>query len=166
VTSTPAPPVTLIGVGNPFRHDDAVGPVVAARLLGHFDGDTRVRVADLDGEPVRIIQAWEGSRYVLVVDAVTSGAPVGTIHRYAVDDLSGVGVLGGDVMVASGHALGLADAVDLATALGQLPPHLEVRAVEGACFDLGDSMSSRVYAACDEIVADIVDQVHRWLEVS
>lgn len=156
--------MTVIGVGNPFRGDDAVGPVVAARLLHHFEGDDRVRVVDLDGEPVRIIQSWEGSRRVLVVDAVRSGAPAGTIHRLTLDGLSGIGVLAGDAMVTSGHALGLGDAVDLAAALDQLPPHLEVRAVEGTCFDLGEAMSAPVRAACDEMVTEIVDQVHHWLD--
>jgi hydrogenase maturation protease len=163
VTGASGPRVTVIGVGNPFRGDDAVGPVVANRLFDHYANDARVRVVDLDGEPVRIIQAWEGSRHVLVVDAVKSGAPAGTIHRYTLDGVRGVGVLAGDEMVTSGHALGLGDAVDLAAALGQLPPHLEVRAVEGTCFDLGEAMSAPVRTACDEMVTEIVDQVHRWL---
>ncbi|MGF1600181.1 MAG: hydrogenase maturation protease [Acidimicrobiales bacterium] len=158
--------MTVIGVGNPFRSDDAVGPIVTARLLDHFEDDDRVRVVDLDGEPVRIIQAWEGSRHVLVVDAVSSGSPVGTIHRYTVDGLRGVGALSGDAMVASGHALGLGDAVGLAAVLDQLPPHLEVRAVEGGCFDLGGAMSAPVRVACDEMVTEIVARVHCWLDTS
>ena len=159
------PQVTIIGVGNPFRGDDAVGPLVAQRLIDHFRDDTRVRVCDLDGEPVRIIQAWEGSHRVLVVDAVRSGAPVGTIHRYTADGVRGIGALAGEAMVASGHALGLGDAVDLAAALGQMPPHLEVRAVEGVCFELGEAMSAPVGVACDDIVIEIIDQVQRWLDV-
>jgi hydrogenase maturation protease len=164
VTSAGAPAVTLIGVGNPFRHDDAVGPVVAARLREHHDGDHRVRVADLDGEPVRIIQTWEGSEYVIVIDAVRSGAEAGTIHRYTVDQVTGAGSLAGDSMVASGHALGLGDAVDLAIALGQLPPHLEVVAVEGASFELGEGLSEPVARACDVIVGEINRQVAALLD--
>lgn len=159
-----APRVTVIGVGNPFRHDDAVGPVVAARLIDHFEGDRRVRVADLDGEPVRIIQTWEGSEFVIVVDAVRSGSAPGTVHRYRVDQVSGVGALAGDSMVASGHALGLGDAVDLAVALGQLPPRLEVLAVEGASFDLGEGLSAPVAVACDVLVDEIVDRVTSLLD--
>jgi hydrogenase maturation protease len=164
VTSTPAPPVTLIGVGNPFRHDDAVGPVVAARLMAFHEGDERVRVADLDGEPVRIIQTWEGSEHVIVVDAVRSGAAAGTVHRYTVDQVTGAGSLAGDAMVASGHALGLGDAVDLAIALGQLPPHLEVYAIEGESFELGEGLSEPVERACDTIVGEINERVAQLLD--
>lgn len=161
-----APQVTIIGVGNPFRSDDAVGPLVAQRLIDHFHDDARVRVVDLDGEPVRIIQAWEGSQQVLVVDAVRSGAPVGTIHRHTADGVSGIGARAGDAMVTSGHALGLGDAVDLAAALDQLPPHLEVWAVEGGRFELGGAMSAPVRVACDDLVIEIIDHVQHWLDVT
>jgi hydrogenase maturation protease len=157
--------VTVIGVGNPFRCDDAVGPIVATRLMEHFDGDDRVHVADLDGEPVRLIQTWEGVDHVIVVDAVRSGAPVGTIHRYTVDHVTGRG-LADDASPTSGHALGLGDAVDLALALGQLPADLVVLAVEGGVFDLGEGLSEAVAAACDALVTEIVDRVAGLLAAS
>jgi hydrogenase maturation protease len=166
VIGSSAPRVTVIGVGNPFRHDDAVGPVVAARLLDRFDGDDRVRVADLDGEPVRLIQTWEGAEHVIVVDALRSGSSAGTIHRYRVDQVRGIGATATDSMLTSGHSLGLGDAVDLAVALGQLPPNLDVLAVEGASFELGEGLSEPVAAACDVIVAEIVDRVHTLLDTA
>ena len=65
-----APVVTVIAIGNPYRGDDAVGAAVIAlvgELLGH---DPRVRLAELDGEPVRMMQAWEGSSTVWIVVGV------------------------------------------------------------------------------------------------
>ena len=50
----------IIGIGNPYRSDDAVGPVVAGLLSSRFDRDERVSIADLDGEPVRLMQTWDG----------------------------------------------------------------------------------------------------------
>ncbi|MBB4966940.1 hydrogenase maturation protease [Saccharothrix violaceirubra] len=64
----------VVGVGNEFRQDDAVGPVVARALARHG-----VRAEITDGDPVRLMEAWDGEDLVIVVDAMR-GLP-GTLHR-------------------------------------------------------------------------------------
>jgi hydrogenase maturation protease len=86
---TSAPPITVIGIGNPYRHDDAAGLVVLARLEQRFGDDVRVRLVELDGEPVRLIQAWEGSDTVLIIDAVKSLQPAGTVHQLTAQGAAG-----------------------------------------------------------------------------
>ena len=63
----------VVGVGNAWRSDDGAGPAVA-RALGD---DPRVLVHE--GEPIGLIEAWAGADEVVVVDAVSSGAPAGTV---------------------------------------------------------------------------------------
>ena len=65
----------VVGVGNAWRSDSGAGPAVA-RALGD---DPRVLVHE--GEPIGLIEAWAGADEVVVVDAVSSGAPAGTVHR-------------------------------------------------------------------------------------
>ena len=67
-TGCQAPPITVIGIGNPYRHDDAAGLVVLASLSQRFAAEQRIRLVELDGEPVRLIQSWER---LLGADAVT-----------------------------------------------------------------------------------------------
>ena len=69
-----------VGIGNPFRGDDAVGPVVAERLRA-----AGAVVLDCADEPTRLLDQWEGFRTVVVVDALRSASP-GTLHRIDAGD--------------------------------------------------------------------------------
>lgn len=135
----------VIGVGNPWRGDDGVGIAVVravAAALGPGDGPVEVR--ELDGEPARLLEVWRDRPLAVVVDAVRTGAPPGTVLP-AVPDVHGPAAGGS-------HALGLADALRLGGALGRLPDRLEVVGVEGARFDPGDELdlSAPVAAAVPE----------------
>jgi hydrogenase maturation protease len=130
--------ITVIAVGNPYRCDDGVGMAVLACLAEHFATDPRVRLVELDGEPVRLMQAWEGSAVVWLIDAMSSGEPPGSVREFdaLVDSIERHGArLGG------GHALGVTEAVDLARALDRLPDELRVVGIEGATFDNGPELS-------------------------
>ena len=70
--------VVAVGVGNPYRSDDGVGLVVAERLRDDAGGE----VITCEQEPLRLLDAWVGADLVLVVDAVSSGADAGTVHRF------------------------------------------------------------------------------------
>jgi hydrogenase maturation protease len=154
-----APPVTVIGVGNPYRHDDAAGLVVLDQLRQRFGEDDRIRLIDLDGEPVRLIQAWEGSTSVIIIDAVRSLQPAGTIHRLRAEGVTAAEASG--VSLGGGHLLGLGEAIDLARALGELPEELMVFGIEGADFDLGEGLSDAVAAACTAVAFELADRLAR-----
>ena len=65
----------VIGIGNPLRGDDAIGLLVARRVRELADPE--VEVMELEGEPARLIDAWQGAGLAVVVDAVKTGAPAG-----------------------------------------------------------------------------------------
>ena len=65
----------IVGCGNRQRGDDAAG-ILAAEKLSALGTTSRV----CSGEPAELIEAWEGSDDVIVIDAVVTGAPVGTVH--------------------------------------------------------------------------------------
>ena len=142
----------LIGLGNELRGDDAAGLLVAreARRLQQRDGPlaTSVEVVELGGEPVDLLEAWDGAARVVVADAAASGASPGTIHR-----LDAAAPLPAALAGASTHLLGLAEAIELARTLDRLPPHLLVLGVEGARFATGAPTSPAVRAAIPEAAA-------------
>ncbi len=125
----------VIGVGNAWRRDDGAGPAVA-RAAGGVCTD----------EPARLLDLWDGEPHVVVVDACTSGAPPGTIHR---------GNAGALARTASTHGFGVADAVELARALGRLPARLEVYAIEGADFGHGEGLTPSVTEAVGELARSL-----------
>jgi hydrogenase maturation protease len=142
--------VKVICVGNRWRSDDGVGLTVAARL--RVEGlDPR----ELEGEPAALIDEWAGEDCVVVVDAVSSGAEPGFVHRVDAAE----GALPVDVFGASTHVLGLGEAVELARALGRLPRRLVVLGVEGASFAAGDALSPAVAAAVDRVVEAVREEV-------
>jgi hydrogenase maturation protease len=140
-------------VGNAFRGDDAVGLEVARLLRGTLP--ERVELLEREGEPTALIDSWEGAEAVWLVDAVSSVARVGTVHRLD----AGEEELPGDLFHASTHAFGLAEAVELARALGRLPARTIVFGIEGARFEAGDGLSSEVAAAAAEVAASVREEV-------
>src|ERR1043165_8817449 len=71
--------VVVIGVGNPFRRDDGVGPAVVEALRDHVPDGTVLAVSD--GEPSRMLDLWHGADTVVVVEAVrTHPAWPGRLH--------------------------------------------------------------------------------------
>jgi hydrogenase maturation protease len=137
--------VLVVGLGNSLRSDDAAGPVVA-RQLGN---DPRVLV--YEGEPIGLIEAWSGADEVLIVDAVSSGAVPGTMHR-----LDAVAApLPSDLACGSTHAFGLRGTIELARALERLPARLLIYGIEGKRFTAGSELSPPVDEAVDEVSREL-----------
>jgi hydrogenase maturation protease len=137
-------------LGTPFRGDDAVGPRVGGVLR-----DAGVPVLDCGDEPTRLIEHLEGLDVAVVVDAVRTGAPPGTLHRVEVTD----GPLPAELGLASTHAFGVGEAIELARALGRAPRRVVVVGVEGVAFGMGDPVTPQVEAA----LAGAVDEVLRTI---
>lgn len=145
--------VRVIGLGNRDRGDDGIGCEVAARLK---DKQLRgVRVLEHSGEVSGLLAHMEGAETVYLVDAAVSGAEPGAIRRLNASETALPPLKGGT----STHAMGLANAVELARALGQLPPCCIVYAVEGRCFDKGAPLSEPVASAVDGVIARILDDL-------
>ena len=118
-------PILIIGIGNEFRSDDAVGLVVAQTL--QVKRLPSVSIQEATGEGTALLEAWKGSDAVILVDAVTSGAPAGTIHQ--VD--AHTGPVSPELFALSTHAFSVAQAIELARTLGNLPPRLMIYGIEG-----------------------------------
>lgn len=105
-----------------------------------------LRVVELAGGATELLEAWAGEPAVVVVDAMASGAPPGTVRRFdAVREPLPAAPAG-----ASTHGLGLAEAVGLARTLGRLPARLVLVGIEGADFSPGRGLTPAVAAAVAE----------------
>jgi len=140
-----SPAVVLIGVGNELRHDDAAGLEVVRRLRS--SGGLGARLEATSGDGVELLDLWQEAWAVVLVDAVRSGARAGTIHRF---DAS-VTPLSASLGRTSSHALGVADAIELARELGRLPRRVIVYGIEGARFQAGSGLTKRVASALEPL---------------
>jgi hydrogenase maturation protease len=143
----------VVGIGNQLRGDDAVGLHVARRLRGALP--VSVEVVEHQGEPTGLMDSWEGAEAVWLVDAVSSGAKPGTVHRLDVSE----GELPSQLFRASTHHIGLAEVVELARALRRLPRRVVVYGVEGARFDARQGLTSDVEAAVELVVESLRKEV-------
>jgi hydrogenase maturation protease len=137
----------LIGAGNELRRDDAAGLEVARRLRGREGLEVREARGDLSG----LADLWTRRSRVVVVDAARSGAPAGTIHRFDATRQR----LPAALSRGSTHALGVAEAIELARALGRMPARLIVYGIEGRDFSAGEGLSDGVATAVEEAAARI-----------
>ncbi len=140
--------VAVIGIGNEYRGDDAAGIAVARRLAGLPD----VTVIELPGEGTEIIDAMAPFDRVILADASRSGEIPGTIREFDVSTVS----LPVRFFNYSTHAFGLAEALEVARALGTLPPEVTVFAIEGHRFDAGDELSPPVVEGVQEVASRII----------
>ena len=157
-----APPVTVIAIGNPYRRDDGAGGAVLDSLRTRFGDDERVRLVELDGESVRLVQSWEGSSTVWIVDAVRSGSSFGSFHEVDATRLADLDDTG--ARLGGGHLLGLGEAVELARVLDRLPACLRVLGVEGECFDNGEGLSESTQLGVAAAAAFLAEEVGAVLE--
>jgi hydrogenase maturation protease len=143
----------VIGVGNALRGDDGAGLAAAEVLRARVAND--VTVESWDGPPMELLDRWTVAERVIVIDAVTSGAPVGTIHRF---DASAAPLLD-HVSAQTTHGVGLAQAIELGRAFGRLPRSLVVYGIEGREFEIGREPSERVRRAVSAVVERVIEEV-------
>lgn len=151
--------ILIIGVGNADCGDDAVG----SELIAEF---ARRCIEEVDtirsaGEPSQLIALFEDRPTVCLVDAVEAIQSPGRIHRFDVSDRA---LPAEFAQPFSTHGMGVHEALELARAIGSLPPVCIVYAVEGVEFEPGAAMTpevrSNVSVLADRLVEDL-----RQLEV-
>jgi len=128
----------VIGVGHDDRADDAAGPIVARMVAPHLpDGWSAMQH---HGDLTALVDLCEGMDEVVLVDAVVSGAPVGSIHHVNLLDES----LPPLAAAGSTHGIGLVEAVALARTLGRAPGRVTLVGLEASRVAVGDTMSLEV----------------------
>lgn len=148
-----APRIVVIGLGNAYRGDDAVGPLLARRLAARCLPGIDVAVVH---SSVDVLAAWQGADAAVILDAMDLGAKgAGQIRRFEYPD----DFFSEDIFPASTHALGLASVVQLAHRLSQLPPRLVVYGIAGRSFTIGTSLSPavrrNVKTAADRVLKEL-----------
>lgn len=133
----------VIGIGTEHRGDDAAGIEVVRRL-------SKVEAVACPTGSLELIDLWDGQEDVMIVDAMRSGSPPGTVARFdALQDR-----LPRPALVTT-HAFGVGEAVELGRILKRLPAHMTMIGIEADRVELGDSMSSSVEEAVGDLVREL-----------
>ncbi len=146
----------VLGLGNDFAGDDAIGVLAARALLVELEDVADVVESALSG--LALIEILAGYDRAIIVDSIVTGRyPPGTIVEMGLMDV-------GRVVAPSVHQAGLPELAAVASRLGLgFPSRTVVLAVEVVDpYTLGIGLSEPVAAALDELVERVRDQVRRW----
>ena len=142
----------IIGVGNAYSGDDAAGLAAARRLRGV--ASDRAVILTETGDPARLIEAWKGANTAIIIDAMHSGTKPGTIRRFD----ARAEQIPRDLLRYSTHRFGVADAIELARALNELP-HVIIYGIEGRHLQAGAGLSVEVERAVGQVVEFVLGEL-------
>ena len=149
----------ILGVGSPFGDDragwEACTQLCARSHVAALVPEPEIRALDRPG--LLLVEHFAGTDGVILIDAVRSGAAIGTIHCLDGDGLGRVRPW------LSSHAGGVMEAVDLARALGDLPLRLRIFGIEADPTNGREFLSPAVSAALPELVRLVEDQATAWV---
>lgn len=142
-------PLLVVCCGNADRGDDAAGPMVAERLRA-----AGVDVRCNGGNALDLLADFDEACHVVLIDAVVTGKPAGAITRWDAH-AERIPVR---TMPCSTHWVGVAEAIELARILDQLPERCVVIGIEAGHFERGCEPSPEVAAAVEEVARQVLDE--------
>ena len=143
----------ILGLGNPLRGDDGIGPRVIEEVTrrGLPEG-----VSSLDGgtgglDLLNVLEGWER---VVIVDAADVGREPGQFVRFTPEQARFVETADPHSL----HRAGLGEALALANALGQSLPEMTIFGVQPARVDWGQGLSPAVEAAIPALADAVLEE--------
>lgn len=152
--------IQIICIGNPFRRDDGAG-VECAHILP-FLVPYGIKVSTATGEGFDLIDRWKNSDAVILIDAASSDAKPGTIHRFDARKEP----IPASYFKSSTHEFCVAEAVEKAREQDQLPEHLILYGIEGADFGEGAELTPIVEDSLEKVLVDVQRDVRLMLDAA
>lgn len=146
-------PTLVVGLGNPILRDDGVGPLVVERLRASLAGRSDVAILVDTHGGLRLMERLVGARRAIVVDAILTGAPAGTLWDLGPGDLP-------TAHSGSSHDASLPEALAVGRALGAVLPadgDLRLLGIEAAdVYSFGESCTPAVEDAVPRAVERVL----------
>lgn len=81
------PEITVLGIGNIIVQDEGFGVTVVEELQKEYDFPDNVQVIDGGTLGAELMYFIEGTKKLIVIDAINGGAEPGTFFRFADDEV-------------------------------------------------------------------------------
>ena len=146
----------IVGIGSTILRDDGVG-IHAARELRTRSSSNKVDIMEIGTAGLSILDLVEGYDRLIIIDAIVTNAPPGTIHYLTQEDMARAVHLG------TGHEADLPTTLALGNKLmgGHMPKKIIVVAVEaGDIATFSEQLTPEVEAA----ILEVLDGIERLLE--
>ena len=147
----------VLGVGNLLLSDDGVGVHTIWRLQEVAQLPEEVQVLDGGTMGLDLLYYLEGVSHLLIVDAVETGGPPGTLTRIAGEQVPAYLSL-----KMSPHEIGLPDMLFAAKLRDLYPEEVVVWGVQPETVEVGLDLSPSVAAQMDVLVEKILEELTQW----
>ena len=146
--------VLVLGVGNILLQDEGVGVRVVQEFQRRFQLPEGVEVLDGGTAGMCLIEDILDQEHVIILDAVQTGQPPGTVVRLADDEVP--------VFLQqhiSPHQLGLADVLATLALIDKKPQHLVLIGIVPKSMELSLELSAEIEPKVDMLVDRIVAEL-------
>ncbi len=156
MTHPPDGAIVVLGLGNLLRCDEGLGVRALQRLRDEYDIPDQVCLVDGGTLGLDLISHVEGAEYLLVLDAMLTDGPPGSLLRLAGADVPAF------FGVRMSHDVGLADLLAILMLRDSLPLEVVVLGMQPGVMELGWELSPGVERRLDTLVAAAVAELRRW----
>jgi hydrogenase maturation protease len=151
------PQILVLGLGNILLQDEGMGVTALERLTAQYRLPANVHAVDGGTMGLDLLSYLEGVTGLLIIDAVHTGQPPGTLVRLAGDEVPAALSL-----KMSMHQVGLQELLAVSELQGILPPRVVVCGMEPASLDWGLDLSPQVAGRLDDLVQAVVQELQDW----
>lgn len=149
--------VLVLGIGNLVMTDDGVGVRVVQCLTSNYVFPAGVTVLDGGTLGLDLLPFLEDLTHLLIIDAMATGGPPGTIAR----------LTGDDIPVAfetklSPHQMGLKDLLAVSILQGHVTPETVLLGIQPEAIELGVELSPSVEAKLQTLVEMSLRELESW----
>jgi hydrogenase maturation protease len=132
--------IRVLGLGNLMRTDDAVGMLALRKLTADSRFSREIEAIEGETLGLDLLHALYGISHLFILDAVDTGAPPGTLVRFAGPDLARLPTS------KSVHLLGLSDLINVLLLMEAPPMEIVLLGVQPASTDWGTMLTPAVEA--------------------
>jgi len=154
--------IKVLGIGSPFGDDQAgweVAEALKQNLSQHTDIFPFIRIESHDRPGARLIELMKGFNTVFIIDAIKSGREIGAIHRFQKESIWEF------ESRLSTHDASILQALQLASALNELPDNIQFYGIEIDNIVLESILSQPIENAIKNLVRqlkiEIIETVKR-----
>jgi hydrogenase maturation protease len=147
----------VLGVGNILLSDDGVGVRVIEALRDGYTFSGEMECIDGGTMGLDLLPFIEGKKRLLIVDAVNTGRPPGTLIRIENGDIPKF--LGQKLSV---HQIGLPEMLSAAALMSILPEEICLIGMQPGRLATGLDLSGVVSARFNDLVAAVVTKLSEW----
>jgi len=149
--------VVVLGLGNLLRRDEGLGIRALERLQADYALPDSVQLVDGGTLGLDLLSYLEEAERVLILDAVLTDGPPGTLLRAAGDEVPAF--FG---MRTSPHEIALADLLAVMRLRRTEPRELVVWGMQPQALELGWELSQLVASGLDALVDAATAELRRW----